>query len=198
MWCCFSADEELGYVYVPLSAPTAAYYGGHRPGENLFANSLVALDARSGVRIWHFQTVHHDLWDYDLTAAPKLLTVRHDGRPVDIVAQPSKQGYLYVFQRDTGEPLWPIVDMPVPASDVPGEVASPTQPVPTVPPPFARLEDQIGWYDRRSSYNQGMFKWLKVTQVASAALVPVVAGLGVPLVEAQRALPRADVPGAQV
>ena len=114
-------------------------YGADRAGANLFGNCLLALDARTGKRLWHFQTVHHDLWDYDLTAAPKLLTVRHNGKPVDIVAQASKSGFLYVFERLTGKPLWPIEERPVPKSDVPGEVW-PTQPFPTRPPPFARQE----------------------------------------------------------
>jgi quinoprotein glucose dehydrogenase len=99
---------------------------------------LVALDARTGKRIWHFQTVHHDLWDYDLPTAPRLLTVKHDGKTVEAVAQPTKQGFLFVFNRLTGEPLWPVEERPVPKSDVPGEEASPTQPFPTKPPPFAR------------------------------------------------------------
>src|SRR4030095_7704583 len=109
-----------------------------RAGDNLFGNSLVALDARTGKRLWHFQTVHHDLWDYDLASAPKLLTVRHNGRPVDIVAQAGKTGFLYVFERLTGKPLWPIEERPVPRSEVPGEVSSPTQLSPSRPPPFAR------------------------------------------------------------
>src|SRR4030095_11687768 len=116
-----------------------------RAGDNLFGNSLVALDARTGKRLWHFQTVHHDLWDYDLAAAPKLLTVRHDGRPVDIVAQAGKTGFLYVVARVTRTPVWPVEERPVPHSDVAGEVSSPPQPFPTRPEPFARqrfrLED---------------------------------------------------------
>ena len=98
----------------------------------------MALDARTGKRLWHFQTVHHDLWDYDLPTAPKLLTVKHDGKNVDVVAQPTKQGFLFVFERETGKPLWPIEERPVPKSDVPGEEAWPTQPFPTKPPAFAR------------------------------------------------------------
>ena len=110
----------------------------NRKGNDLFANSLLALDARTGKRLWHFQMVHHDLWDYDLPAAPKLLTVKHDGKNVDVVAQPTKFGFLYVFDRVTGEALWPIEERTVPQSDVPGEWSSPTQPFPTKPPPFAR------------------------------------------------------------
>ena len=138
-WCCLSADEELGYVYVPLSAPTAAYYGGHRPGDNLFSNSLVALDARTGERIWHFQMVRHDVWEYDNMGPPILGDVTVDGRSIPAVMQPNKNGYLYTFDRTNGEPLWPIEDRPVPQSDVPGESLSPTQPIPTRPLPFDRI-----------------------------------------------------------
>jgi quinoprotein glucose dehydrogenase len=136
-WCCLSADLELGYVYVPLTAPTAAYYGGHRPGDNLFSNSLVALDAQTGRRVWHFQMVHHDLWEYDTIGPPTLGEITVDGRLIRAVMQPSKTGFLYVFDRETGEPVWPIEERPVPPSTVPGEQASPTQPFPTKPPPFA-------------------------------------------------------------
>jgi quinoprotein glucose dehydrogenase len=137
-WGEMTLDPRRGIVYVPLGSPTHDLYGGDRAGDNLFGNSLVALDARTGKRLWHFQTVHHDLWDYDLAASPKLLTVRHDGRPVDIVAQAGKTGFLYVFERLTGKPLWPIEERPVPRSEVPGEVSAPTQPFPTLPEPFAR------------------------------------------------------------
>ncbi|MDQ6678525.1 MAG: PQQ-binding-like beta-propeller repeat protein, partial [Acidobacteriota bacterium] len=114
------------------------FYGTDRPGANLFADCLLALDARTGKLIWHFQMVHHDIWDYDDATAPKLLTVRHEGKPVDVVAQVSKQGFLWVFDRVTGQPLWPIEERPVPRSDMPGEQTWPTQPFPTKPPPFAR------------------------------------------------------------
>ena len=136
-WCCLSADLELGYVYVPLTAPTAAYYGGHRPGDNLFSNSLVALDAETGERVWHFQMVHHDLWEYDTIGPPTLGEITVEGRRIRAVMQPSKTGFLYVFDRVTGEPVWPIDERPVPPSAVPGEQTSPTQPFPTKPPPFA-------------------------------------------------------------
>ena len=131
-WCCLSADPELGTVYVPLTAPTAAYYGGHRPGDNLFSNSLVALDAATGERVWHFQMVHHDLWEYDTVGPPTLGEITVDGRRIRAVMQPSKTGFLHVFDRATGEPVWPIEERPVPPSTVPGEQASPTR-----PPPFA-------------------------------------------------------------
>jgi len=139
-WGEISIDEKRGIAYFPLGSPTHDLYGGDRKGANLFGNCLLALDARAGTRLWHFQTVHHDLWDYDLTTAPKLLTVRRNGNTVDIVAQPTKFGLLYVFDRVTGAPLWPVEERPVPKSDVPGEESSPTQPFPTKPPPYARLK----------------------------------------------------------
>ena len=142
-WGEISIDEKRGIAYFPLGSPTHDMFGGDRKGANLFGNCLLALDARTGKRLWHFQTVHHDLWDYDLTTAPKLLTVRHNGAMVDIVAQATKFGLLYVFNRVTGAPLWPIEERPVPKSDVPGEESSPTQPFPTKPPPFARLKFDI-------------------------------------------------------
>ncbi|MGA7622816.1 MAG: PQQ-binding-like beta-propeller repeat protein [Candidatus Acidiferrales bacterium] len=136
-WGEMSLDVDRGIVYVPTGAPTYDFYGADRIGNNLYADTLLALDARTGKLIWYQQLVHHDLWDYDLTAAPQLLTVRHDGQEIPIVAQATKNGFLYVFNRVTGKPLWPIEERPVPKSDMPGEVASPTQPFPTKPPPFA-------------------------------------------------------------
>ena len=138
MWAWASADAELGYVYVPLSTPTNDYYGGHRPGDNLFAESIVCLDARTGERVWHFQAVRHGLWDYDFPAAPNVVDLRVAGRaePVKAVAAVSKQAFTYVFDRVTGEPIWPIEDRPAPRGDVPGEWYAPTQPFPTRPPPF--------------------------------------------------------------
>ena len=138
MWAWPSGDEELGYVYLPLSTPTSDYYGGHRPGNNLFAESLVCIDARTGERIWHFQAVHHGLWDYDFPAAPNLVDITVDGRGIKAVAIVSKQGFTYVFDRITGEPVWPIEERPVPVGDIPGEWYAATQPFPTKPPPFAR------------------------------------------------------------
>lgn len=137
-WAPLSADEELGYVYIPVEAPTGDFYGGHRPGNNLFSDSLVCLDARTGKRIWHYQIVHHDIWDMDITAAPILANITVGGKKIKAVAQVTKQAFTYVFDRVTGEPVWPIVEKPVPQSDVPGEVTSPTQPFPTKPPPFDR------------------------------------------------------------
>ncbi|MBT5146551.1 MAG: PQQ-binding-like beta-propeller repeat protein [Gemmatimonadetes bacterium] len=136
VWTQMSLDEELGYVYLPVSTPDNDFYGGERPGDNLFGESLVCLDVRTGERVWHFQTVHHGLWDYDLAAAPILLDVVVDGRPIKAVAQITKQAFTFVFDRVTGEPIWPIVERPVPPSNVPGEVASPTQPFPTKPAAF--------------------------------------------------------------
>ncbi|MBM41540.1 MAG: pyrroloquinoline quinone-dependent dehydrogenase [Acidobacteria bacterium] len=136
MWAWPSGDEELGLVYLPLSTPTNDYYGGHRPGDNLFAESLVCLDARTGELVWHFQAVHHGLWDYDFPAAPNLVDITVDGREIKAVAIVSKQGFTYVFDRASGEPVWPIEERPVQAGDVPGEWYAPTQPFPTKPPPF--------------------------------------------------------------
>ncbi len=137
-WCCLSADDDLGIVYVPLGAPTSAYYGGHRPGDNLFSNSLVALDAATGERLWHFQMVHHDIWEYDTLGPPVLGRINVDGRAIDAVMQASKTGFLFTFDRRTGEPVWPIEEKAVPQSKVPGEATSPTQPFPSKPPPFDR------------------------------------------------------------
>jgi quinoprotein glucose dehydrogenase len=135
-WTIFSADEELGYLYLPLNTAAPDYYGGHRLGDNLFAETLVCLDVETGKRIWHYQFVHHGLWDYDLPAAPNLLDINVDGQRIKAVAQVTKQGFVFTFDRVTGKPIWPIEERPVPASDVPGERASPTQPFPTKPPPF--------------------------------------------------------------
>jgi glucose dehydrogenase len=137
-WSESTVDVETGTIYIPTGTARYDFYGANREGANLYGNSLLALDARSGKLLWHFQTIHHDLWDYDLPTAPKLLTVQHDGLSVPIVAQPSKQGFVYVFNRVTGAPLWPIEERAVPQSDVPGEKSWPTQPFPTAPPPFAR------------------------------------------------------------
>jgi len=139
-WGEISIDEERGIAYFPVGSPTYDYYGGDRIGANLFGNCILALDARTGERKWHYQMVHHDLWDYDPSAAPQLVTVNHEGKAVDAVAVATKHGFLFVFDRVTGEPLWPIEERPVPASDLPGEEAWPTQPFPTVLPPFARQE----------------------------------------------------------
>ncbi|WP_232826515.1 PQQ-binding-like beta-propeller repeat protein [Lewinella sp. IMCC34183] len=137
-WAGLSVDVERGYVYVPTGSASYDFYGGNRPGQNLYANSVLALDARTGERIWHYQTVHHDIWDRDLPAPPVLVTVDHGGAPTEAVAQVTKGGYLFLLDRDTGEPLFPVEERPYPASDLAGEVSHPTQPMPTAPPPFTR------------------------------------------------------------
>jgi quinoprotein glucose dehydrogenase len=133
-----SCDPELGYVYLPFGTATNDWYGGHRKGANLFSESLVCLDARTGKRVWHFQMVHHGLWDYDLPCAPNLLDVTVDGKPVKAIAQVTKQAFCFVFDRVTGKPLWPIEERPVPPTKMPGDRAWPTQPFPTKPAPFDR------------------------------------------------------------
>ncbi len=135
-WGGFAADSELGLVYVPTEMPSGDLYGGHRPGDNLFADSLVAIEAKTGKRVWHYQFIHHDMWDWDIPAPPVLLDVTVNGKPIKAVAQVTKQAFTYVFNRETGEPVWPIVERPVPQSNVPGEKTSATQPFPTKPAPF--------------------------------------------------------------
>jgi quinoprotein glucose dehydrogenase len=171
-WGEITVDEKRGIAYFPTGSPTYDYYGADRIGSNLFANCLLALDARTGKRLWHFQMVHHDLWDYDITAAPQLVTVRHNGKLFDAVSQSTKQGFVFVFDRVTGRPLWPIEERPVPKSDMPGEQAWPTQPFPTAPPAFARQkmtaedvnpyilspEERAEWKDRiLRMRNEGLF-----------------------------------------
>jgi quinoprotein glucose dehydrogenase len=138
VWTTMSADDGLGLVYLPFGTPTNDFYGGHRPGANLFAESIVAVDARSGERKWHFQAVHHGVWDYDLPAAPTLVDITVEGRRIAALAQVSKQGFTYVLDRRTGTPVWPIEERPVPQSAAPGERSFPTQPIPTRPPAFER------------------------------------------------------------
>src|SRR6266478_3907037 len=137
-WGQMSADADLGYVYLATEMPTGDYYGGHRPGNNLFADSIVAIEVKTGKRIWYFQGIHHDMWDWDFPAGSILGTITVNGRQIKALAQPSKQGFLYVFDRTNGQPVWPIEERPVPKGDVPGEWYSPTQPFPTKPPAFAR------------------------------------------------------------
>jgi quinoprotein glucose dehydrogenase len=137
-WAGMSLDEERGIVFVPTGSIGGDFYGGIRKGQNLFGNSLIALDAATGTYKWHYQVVHHDLWDRDLPANPNLVTIKRNGKEIDAVAQITKHGYVFVFDRETGEPVFPIEERPVPASDLPGEVAWPTQPIPTLPEPFAR------------------------------------------------------------
>lgn len=171
VWGEFSVDEKRGILYMPTASAKYELYGGDRPGDNLYSDCILALDARTGKLLWYFQTVHHDLWDCDPDSAPQLVTVKHEGKTVDAVAMASKNGFLYVFDRVTGKPLWPIEERPVPKSDVPGEVASPTQPFPTVVPPFSRqgmtMDDmytafmtdgeKAWWKDRLSKARKGFF-----------------------------------------
>jgi quinoprotein glucose dehydrogenase len=171
VWSEFSLDEARGIVYAPTASAKYNFYGADRKGANLFADTLLALDARTGKRLWYFQMVHHDIWDYDDATAPKLLTVRHEGKTIDAVAQVSKQGFVWVFDRVTGVPLWPIEERPVPQTDMKGETTWPTQPFPTKPPPFARQkftaddlnpylspEDRAKFRDEiLSARNEGLF-----------------------------------------
>jgi len=171
-WGSMSVDNERGIVYIPTGGANYDFYGADRLGQNLFADCILALDARTGKRLWHFQTVHHDLWDFDNVSAPQLVTVRHNGHRVDVVAHAGKTGFLYVLDRVTGKPLWPIEERPVPKSDVPGEQAWPTQPFPSKPPPFVRqtfsVDDVSPWLATPEQYeamrervskarNEGMF-----------------------------------------
>ena len=138
VWTQITVDEDLGLVYLPVESPTNDYYGGHRPGNNLYGESLVCVDLKTGQRKWFFQLVHHPIWDMDISSAPILADIVVDGKPIKAVAQPTKQCFLYVFDRVTGKPVWPIEERPVPQSNVPGEKTSPTQPFPTKPPRYAR------------------------------------------------------------
>jgi quinoprotein glucose dehydrogenase len=167
VWSQITVDEELGLVYLPVESPTSDYYGGKRPGNNLYGESLVCVDLKTGQRKWHFQLVHHPIWDHDVSSAPILLDVMIDGRLRKIVALPSKQTFLYVFDRVTGEPIWPIVETPVPPGDVPGEWYSPTQPIPSKPPAYGRpgfrIPDEIIDYtpDLRAQAMENLkrYKW---------------------------------------
>ena len=138
VWTQISVDDQLGLVYLPVESPTGDYYGGHRPGADLYGESLVCVDLKTGQKKWHFQLVHHPLWDMDISSAPILADINVDGRAVKAVAQPTKQGFLYVFDRVTGQPVWPIVEKPAPQGDVPGEWYSPTQPIPSKPAAYSR------------------------------------------------------------
>jgi quinoprotein glucose dehydrogenase len=170
-WGEMTIDAQRGIAFIPTGSPTYDYYGADRIGANLFSTSILALNARTGKRLWHFQMVHHDLWDFDNNAAPQLTTIRHNGRNRDVVAVAGKTGWLYVFDRVTGEPIWPIEERPVPQTDMPGEQTWPTQPYPTNPPPFAKQSfgvDDINPYLEPAEYerfkqrvlaanNKGMF-----------------------------------------
>ena len=186
VWGEITLDATRGIAYLPVSSPTYDYYGADRIGMNLFSDCLLALDARTGRRLWHFQMVHHDLWDYDPTAAPQLLTVRKGGRKIDAVAQATKQGFVFVFDRVTGEPVWPVEERPVPKSDVPGEQAWPTQPFSTLPPSArqrVRPDDltpylindaeRAAWRERISKARTGLFN---PPALVESAVVPGAVG----------------------
>jgi quinoprotein glucose dehydrogenase len=143
VWGQISVDEELNTVYLPVELPTGDYYGGHRPGNGLFGETLVAVDLRTGARKWHYQLVHHGIWDMDIPCAPILADITINGQTVKAVAQPTKQAFLYVFDRVTGKPIWPIEERPVPKGDVPGEWYSATQPIPTKPPAYDRQGSSV-------------------------------------------------------
>ncbi|HEX6180352.1 MAG TPA: PQQ-binding-like beta-propeller repeat protein [Chitinophagaceae bacterium] len=170
VWSEMSVDEKRGVVYLPLGSPTYDFYGADRLGSNLFGNCLVALNARTGKRLWHFQTVHHDLWDYDLASAPQLITVNREGKQIDAVAVATKHGFMFVFDRVTGKPVFPIEERPFPASKMPGEKSWPTQPIPTVVPEFTRHqvtkemlnpyfteEEKAKWSKRIDAAKSGLF-----------------------------------------
>ena len=177
VWSPFTADEELGYVYLPVESATGDFYGGHRPGNNLFAGSLVCVDARTGKRIWHQQLVHHDIWDYDLASPPTLINVTVSGKPIRAVAQTTKWGYLFAFDRVNGTPVWPIEERKVEAGTVPGEWYSPTQPHPTKPAPYDRQgvseADLIDFTPELNAEARAMLKEYKIGPLFTP---PIVAG----------------------
>ena len=151
VWSMLAGDSELGHVYLPTGTATNDFYGADRPGDNLFSETLIAVDVETGQRVWHFQAVHHGLWDYDFPTHPNLVDLTVDGRDIKAIAQVSKQGFVYAFNRETGEPLWPIEERPVPQeTNMPGEVPSPTQPFPTKPAPFdyqgVEIDDLVGFH----------------------------------------------------
>jgi quinoprotein glucose dehydrogenase len=178
VWAHITVDEELGLVYIPVETPSSDYYGGHRPGANLFAESLVAVDLKTGVRRWHFQFVHHPIWNWDMTSAPILSDINVNGRAVKAVSVASKQGWLYVFDRVTGEPVWPIVEKPVPQSDVPGEKTSPTQPFPPDALQYARnyLDVPDDLIDFTPELKQKALDYLKRYKVVPSPFAPGVLG----------------------
>jgi len=182
VWTQITVDEDAGLVYLPVEDPTSDQYGGHRPGNNLFADSLVCVDLRTGVRKWHYQVVHHPIWDYDLSSAPLLADITVNGRAIKAVALPSKESFLYVFDRITGQPVWPIEERPVPQSDVPGEKTSPTQPFPTRPPAYAR---QAVTPDELINYTPAMraeaLERVKMYRMGPMFLPPVVSKVGGPI-----------------
>jgi quinoprotein glucose dehydrogenase len=177
-WAPLAGDEALGYVYVPVETPTGDFYGGHRLGDNLFGDSLVCLDAKTGQRVWHFQIVHHDIWDWEPSAPPILADITVGGKTIKAVALVTKQAFTYVFDRATGAPVWPIEERPVPQSDVPGERTSPTQPFPTKPKPFDRqgvtVDDLIDFTPELKAEALEIFKQFKTSP--TPVLPPIVPG----------------------
>lgn len=182
VWTQITVDEDLGLVYLAVEDPTSDQYGGHRPGNNLFADSLVCVDLKTGKRKWHYQVVHHPMWDYDLSSAPILADINVDGRAIKAVALPSKESFLYVFDRVTGKPVWPIIEKPVPAGDVPGEWYSPTQPFPTKPPAYARQAITVDeLIDFTPELRAKALERVKMYKMGPMFLPPVVSRVGGPL-----------------
>jgi len=179
VWTQMTVDEELGLAYLPVEIPTGDYFGGHRPGDNLFSESLVAVDLQTGQRKWHYQMVHHGIWDYDVPCAPILVDITVDGRPIKAIAQPTKQGWVYVFDRATGKPVWPIEERPVERGTVPSEYYAATQPFPTKPPPFERqgfLEDYV--IDFTPELKAEALKMLANYKIGPIFTPPIVRGEG--------------------
>jgi quinoprotein glucose dehydrogenase len=181
VWSPFSADEELGYVYLPVESATGDFFGGHRPGNNLFAGSLVCLDARTGKRVWHQQLVHHDIWDYDLASPPTLINITVNGKPIRAVAQVTKWAYLFAFDRVNGTPVWPIEERKVEAGTVPTEWYSPTQPHPTKPAPYDRQgvseQDLIDFTPELNAEARAMLKEYKIGPLFTPPIVADAGGL---------------------
>ena len=199
VWGTMAVDEELGYVYLPTGTPTNDWYGGMRHGDNLFAESIVCVDAETGERIWHFQAVHHGLWDYDFPTAGNLIDITVDGREIKAIAQPSKQAFTYVLDRVTGEPVWPIEERAVPAGDVPGEWYAPTQPFPTKPPPFdlqgITLDDLI---DFTPQLREEALRIAERAQLGPIFTPPPVRGVGRPIVQSPGPGGGVNWPGAAI
>jgi quinoprotein glucose dehydrogenase len=182
VWTQITVDEDLGLVYLPIEDPTSDQYGGHRPGNNLFADSLVCVDLTTGVRKWHYQVVHHPMWDYDLSSAPLLADITVNGKAIKAVALPSKEAFLYVFDRVTGQPVWPFEERPVPKGDVPGEWYSPTQPFPTKPPAYARQAITVDeLIDFTPAMRAEALELVKMYRMGPMFLPPVVSKVGGPL-----------------
>ncbi len=182
VWTQITADEDLGLVYLAVEDPTSDQYGGHRPGNNLFADSLVCVDLKTGKRKWHYQVVHHPMWDYDLSSAPILADITVNGRAIKAVALPSKESFLYVFDRVTGQPVWPIEERPAPRGDVPGEWYSPTQPFPTKPPAYARQAITVDeLIDFTPELRAKALEIVRMYRMGPMFLPPVVSQVGGPL-----------------